>query len=245
MNKQLTPLAEPYRRLWSKEEYYRLGECGFFQGQKVELVDGDIIVPYPDPEKSGLPYRTGSPQSRLWTKAEYYRLGELGFFRGQKVELLEGTIVVASPQNWSHYSGLDRVAEVLRNALGAGVWVRTQAPLNLGLMTEPEPDVSVVAGRRADYRDHPTTALLIVEVSDTTLDYDRTTKASIYASAGIADYWVVNLVQDQVEIFRNPVADPSQPYGHRYADMTVHFSGMSINPLANPTVMIAVKDLLG
>jgi Uma2 family endonuclease len=236
--------VEPHKRLWSKEEFYRLGEFGFFDGQKVELINGDIIIQYPDPERSGLPYRSRGPQPRLWSKAEYYRLGELGFFAGQKAELLGGLIVVTSPQNWPHYAALDRVAEVLRNLLGAGVWVRTQAPLDLGLVIEPEPDVSVVPGKREDYTGHPTTALLVVEVSDTTLAHDRGSKASLYAQGGITDYWIINLVQEQVEVFRNPVADTSQPYGQRYADGTVFLRGSSIALLARPGISVAVADLL-
>lgn len=185
------------------------------------------------------------PHLRLWTKDEFYRLGELGFFGGQKAELLKGEIVVTSPQKWPHYSALDRAAEVVYNALGTGVWVRTQAPLDLGLVTEPEPDISVVSGKRDDYKSHPKTALLLVEVSDTSLNYDRTDKASLYASAGIQEYWIINLVAQDLEIFRNPIPDASQPHGYRYADVTFHFSGMLVSPLANPGIVIAVKDLLG
>src|SRR5947208_1353067 len=72
-------LTEPHPRRWTKAEYYQLGDLGFFQGQKVELLAGEIIIQYPDPDRTGLPYRGCGPQPRLWTKAEYYRLGDLGF----------------------------------------------------------------------------------------------------------------------------------------------------------------------
>jgi Uma2 family endonuclease len=237
-------LVEPHKRLWTKEEYYRLGEFRFFDGQKVKLICGDIITQYPDPERSGLPYRGVGPQSRLWTKAEYYRLGELGFFQGQKAELIEGKIMVLSPQKWPHASTTDRVGKVLEAALGTNVWVRTQLPLNLGLVSDPEPDVSVVPGKREDYTDHPTTALLIAEVSDTTLAYDRGEKASLYASAGIADYWVVNVRDGESEVRRSPIPDPSEVHGYRYADVATLSRGDQVTPLAAPSISIAVADLL-
>jgi Uma2 family endonuclease len=185
------------------------------------------------------------PRPRLWSKTEYHQLAELGFFQGQKAELIEGEIVVSRPQNWPHASTLDRGADVLRNTLGSSFWVRSQLPLNLGQVSEPEADVSVVAGRREDYTDHPPTAVLIVEISDTTLSFDRGRKASLDARAGILDYWIVNLVDEQLEVFRDPQPDSSQPYGYRYATQLVWQRPDQIAPLAIPQVAIAVADLLG
>src|SRR4051812_35216906 len=122
-----------------------------------------------------------SPQPRKWTRAEYYQLADLGFFQGQRAELIGGDIMVFSPQNWPHSSTTDRTAEVLRAVCGPNIWVRMQLPLQLGQSSDPESDISVVSGRREDYTNHPTTALLIVEVSDTTLAFDRRVKGSLYA----------------------------------------------------------------
>jgi Uma2 family endonuclease len=196
------------------------------------------------PMQTTLTAPTVEPTPRRWTRAEYYHMGDLGFFRGQRVELIEGEIMVLSPQHWPHTSTVDRVDEVLRRVLGTtGFWVRTQFPLNLGT-SDPEPDVSVVVGRREDYSDHPTTAALLVEVSESSLAYDRTRKASLYARAGIADYWIVNLVDRQVEVRRDPRPDPSQHYGHGYASVLVLVPPAVVNPLAAPHVSIAVADLL-
>jgi Uma2 family endonuclease len=151
--------------------------------------------------------------------------------------------VVLSPQNWPHASTVDRVGEALRRVLGIGFWVRMQFPLNLGT-SDPEPDVSVVVGQREDYSDHPTTAVLIVEVSDSTLAYDRGRKASLYARAGIADYWIVNLVDNQLEVRRDPRPDATQHYGHGYANVTVLVPPAVVNPLALPNASLAVADLL-
>jgi Uma2 family endonuclease len=189
------------------------------------------------------PTPSAEPTPRRWTREEYYRMGELGLFFGQRVELIEGEIMVLSPQNWPHSSTVDRVGEVLRRVLGAGFWVRTQLPLNLHT-SDPEPDVSVVIGRREDYSDHPTTAVLLVEVSETTLHYDRTRKASLYARAGIRDYWIVNLVNKQLEVLRDPRPDPTQYYGHGYANLTTLVPPAVVSPLAAPQVSLAVADLL-
>jgi Uma2 family endonuclease len=237
--------TDPSRRSWSREEYQRLEEWGFFKDQKVELVEGEIILQDPEDHKgAGLLYPSGRPHERLWTVEEFYRLGELGFFEGQKAELLEGEIVVSSPQKWPHASGLEKVAEVLKDALGKGFWVRTQLPLDLGLAILPEPDVSVVKGKRQDYSAHPTTALLIVEVSEATLGTDRDRKGSLYARAGLADYWIVNLVDEQLEVYRNPVSDSTQRYAWSYGNQFILRRGEVVTPLAAPKVVILVADLL-
>jgi Uma2 family endonuclease len=171
-------------------------------------------------------------------------MAELGWFAGQRVELIEGEIMVQSPQKFVHYALTDRVAELLRNVLGTGVWVRTQAPLDLGAPSEPEPDVSVVPGSRKDYTDHPTTALLIVEISDTSLANDRIRKASLYAGSSIADYWIVNLVNNQLEVFRNPIPDLTHIYGFRYQDVTILKATDHVSCLTAPQTKILVANLL-
>lgn len=192
-----------------------------------------------------LPRQRGA-RFRSWSKPEFHRLGELGFFRGQRVELLEGMIVVQSPQNPEHAFTTDRVTEILWGAFGRGFWVRMQLPLDLGQTSEPEPDVSVVVGNSSQFRSsHPTGAVLIVEVSDSTLSYDRRRKGSLYARAGIADYWIINLVKPQVEIYRAPLPDPTRPYGHRYSSRTNFTPPAFVTPLALPQTALAVADLLG
>jgi Uma2 family endonuclease len=190
-----------------------------------------------------VPPTLGEPTRRLWTRDEYYRMGEMGLFFGQRVELIEGEIMVFSPQNWPHTSTVARVGEVLQRVLGAGFWVRMQFPLNLST-SDPEPDLSVVTGRLEDHSDHPTTAVLIVEVSETTLHYDRTRKASLYARAGIREYWIVNLVNNQLEVRRDPRPDPTQPYSHGYATLSTLVPPAPVCPLAAPQVSLAVADLL-
>jgi Uma2 family endonuclease len=185
------------------------------------------------------------PRRRLWTRHEFYRLVDLNFFRGQRVELIEGELVQMPAQKNVHLATICLVAEALRSAFGPGYWVRPQGSLDLSPLSVPDPDVAVVPGSpKGCSTDNPTTALLIVEVSDTTLRYDRGRKASLYARAGIADYWIVNLVHRQLEVRRNPVPDSRQRYGFRYSSRTILAPSDFVMPLAAPQAQIAVADLL-
>src|SRR5262245_10693045 len=124
--------------------------------------------------------RVLNTRRRRWTLEEYYRMAEIGLFRDQRVELVDGEILQMPPQKNFRVSGNDRVRQTLQGAFGPGHWVRIQAPLHLPPNSAPEPDLAVVPGLSRDYatKDHPTSALLIVEVSDTTLTYDCGRKAS-------------------------------------------------------------------
>src|SRR5262249_44000778 len=158
------------------------------------------------------------PQTRRWTRVEYDRLIECGFFQpGDPVELLGGQLIVSEPQSDRHYTAIRALEEALRAAFGSGWEVRTQAPVALDDESEPEPDVAVVPGTFRDYaRGHPSRPVLVVEVSLSRLALDRAHKSSLYARAGLADYWVVNLVDHVVEVYREPERDPRAPFGWRY-----------------------------
>jgi Uma2 family endonuclease len=187
---------------------------------------------------------SAEPQVRQWTRDEVYQMDGIGLFFGQRAELIEGQVLVMSTQRPEHYFTIDRMAETLRRALPSNLWVRQRAPLSFSPTSEPEPDLSVVIGNHNDYQDHPTSAVLVVEVSDTTLAFDRGQKASLYARAGIADYWIVNLVDRRLEVRRTPVADATQLYGHGYASLTELVPPAAVNLLAAPQVSLAVADLI-
>jgi Uma2 family endonuclease len=186
------------------------------------------------------------PVPRRWTREEYYCMGEAGVFVSNgHVELIEGEILHRSPQGPLHSVGTSRLYRVIGAAFGPGFYVRSQLPLALGQRSDPEPDLVVVPGAPEDYEDaHPTTALLVVEVSDTTLAYDRTIKAGLYARAGIADYWIVNLVDHLIEVHRDPQPDATSPLGASYGQVIRHGRGAVISPLAAPQAQIAVDNLL-
>ena len=182
---------------------------------------------------------------RRWKRAEYDRLVELGVFDGEPLELIGGELVVAEPQYPYHSSGIGVVEYAIRAALPPGWVTRTQAPVSLDDESEPEPDVAVVAGHPRDYRhEHPTRPVLVVEVAESSLTFDRTRKASLYARASIADYWIVNLVDRILEIYREPAQDASAFYGWAYQSVTRHAPPASVMPLAFPSTEIAVADLL-
>jgi Uma2 family endonuclease len=125
-----------------------------------------------------------------------------------RCELLEGEIVTKMPQGSRHSTLVGKVGDVLRPVYGSDFFLREQMPLALGERSEPEPDMAVVRGNRMDYLDeHPSTALLVAKVSDTSLESDRTRKRRIYARAGVAEYWIVNLAEEQIEVYRTPAGE--------------------------------------
>jgi len=186
------------------------------------------------------------PKRRRWTLEEYDRMADLGLFQGQRVELIGGEIIQMPPRKNEHAIATGLAEEAGEAAFGPDVWIRIQMPLHLQGFSAPEPDLAVVPGRPRDYAKtgHPTTALLVVEISDTTLPFDRRFKASLYATAGIADYWIVNLDDRQLEVYRSPAADPRQKYGFGYADRSILDVDEYALPLAAPAARIAVGDLL-
>jgi Uma2 family endonuclease len=190
------------------------------------------------------PVISADPSLRRWIKDEYYRMADLGWFKGQRVELIEGEIVVLSPQKFAHGQVADRVTELMRGVFGDDFWVRMQLPLDLGETSEPEPDVSVVRGKREAYNAHPQSAELVIEISDTTLAYDRREKASLYASVSITDYWIVDLTHRQLHVLRDPQSDVKQPYGFGYRSITTLEPGQLVTPLAVAT-QVAVSAIFG
>lgn len=185
------------------------------------------------------------PGPYCFSRDEYYRLGELDFFGDSKVELIGGEIRSVPPQSNWHANGIEALAEFFRLAFGSNCWVRVQMPLDLSPNSVPDPDVAVVDGARATHRTkrNPTTALIVAEVSESTLRDDQTRKMSLYAASGIPEYWVVNLVKRQLEVHRDPVADASQAFGFRYSSITAHQPGSQVAPLAKPTEMLDVSSL--
>ena len=186
-----------------------------------------------------------APRIRLWTRDEYYQLASLGLFRGQRVELVLGQIIEMSPQGSRHATGVLLVQEAMRQAFATGYVIRSQLPLFVDAANDPEPDIAVVAGTIRDgLEEHPSSALLVVEVADSSLQYDRTTKGSVYAKAQVADYWIVNLIEEIVEVCRVPQPDPRAETGYAYTDMSTFRRGDMLAPLALPQAQIAVSDLL-
>ena len=187
-----------------------------------------------------------SARVKHWTRVEYERLNDLGAFRpGERLELVAGAVVVREPQGGPHATAVGLTGDALRQAFGAGWTVRTHSPIALDEDSEPAPDVAVVPGSRRDYRRiHPSHPVLIAEVADSSLEFDRSEKAALYARAGIADYWILNLEGQMLEVYREPVAAPHARYGHRYGATITLSAGDAVSPLSAPTVAVLVADLL-
>ena len=186
------------------------------------------------------------PDRRLWTRSEYMAMAEAGILApDERTELIGGEIIQISPQKGPHASGVVLVDEALRGIFSGNFHIRPQLPLSVEEISDPEPDVAIVSGKPRDYVEfHPTTALLVVEVSDSTLAYDRGQKASLYAKAGIADYWILNLPEQRLEVYRRPAPMSNQPFGYGYTSSTIYFSTDAVAPLAMPESAVRVADLL-
>jgi Uma2 family endonuclease len=182
---------------------------------------------------------------RRWTRKEYDRLGELGMFQCERLELIGGHLVVAEPKGSYHVTAVTKVGNALGASLPPGWTVRLQDPIALDDESEPEPDVAVVPGDYTDYlAEHPQRPVLVVEVADSSLAFDRRRKGSLYARGGIQDYWIVNLVDRVLEVYRDAVVDGSAPYGWSYRSVARVTPPAAVALLAVPGVRIAVADLL-
>ena len=203
-----------------------------------------IAPPAPAGTTTSPPSGSG-PRPWKWTREQYYQLGEQGFFAGKRVELIRGEILEMSPINWPHANGVGLVSDALAVVFAVGFHINAQQPFSIPAAvpgSEPQPDVAVIPGSRRTATAHPTVAALIVEVADTTLFYDTTTKAQLYAEAGVEDYWVLDLLNRVLLVFRDPAPIPDG--GKAYRTRLTLGPGDTITPLAAPQVSIRVADLL-
>jgi Uma2 family endonuclease len=173
--------------------------------------------------------------------AAYFRLLETGeLTERDRVELLEGVIVAMTPMNPPHAGSVTKVSRALLGAVGTRASVRTQCPLILRPSSVPEPDVAVVAGCDDDYFNaHPESALLVVEVADSSLPQDRLSKSRIYARTAIPEYWIVNLRDGVLEVMRDP-----DPAAALYRELRTLRAGDRIDIAALPGTSIDVADML-
>ena len=150
---------------------------------------------------------TATPIAHRFTRNEYYRMAEAGLFADERVELLDGEIITMSPKLTPHAFTVNRLMYTLIAQLGTVALVRVQDPIVLNNWSEPEPDIAVSQPDPDNYKQaHPRAdqVLLVIEVAETSLTYDRTRKARAYAASAIPEYWIVNLVDRQVEVLSDP-----------------------------------------
>lgn len=187
----------------------------------------------------------GIPQPVRWTLAEYRKLGTLNLFPGKKTMLLDGVLYIMSMPDPPHDAALGLTEDWLRAVFAAGHHVRSQKGFDIGTRSDPGPDLAVVTGSIRDYVARtPTAAVMIVEVADSSLFTDTTTKAELYATAGVPEYWVIDLQHRRLLVFRDPEPLPAGLGATSYRSHQTFGPDDTVSPLAAPTAAVKVADLL-
>ena len=199
----------PARRLFNVREYHAMARAGILHHEeKLELIEGTIIRRHAVP-----------PASRLFNVDEYYAMAQAGILgEDDRVELIAGEVVVMSPIGSRHAGCVKAFAGLLFRAAGRHAIISVQDPLRLGDSAEPQPDLAVLAWRVDSYRSRhpePRDTHLVVEVADSSLDFDREVKLPLYAGHGIPEVWVVDLRAGLIEVHRSPGPDG-------YAESSAH-----------------------
>lgn len=181
-----------------------------------------------------------SPRNlRPITITDYHQMAEIGILGAdERVELIAGQIIQKMPKGPAHSALCKRIEKILEHRLGDRALVRLQDPIQLNTYSEPEPDLAVVHPNSSFYSEqHPKIeeVYLIIEIVDTTIDRDLTTKANLYAAAGIIDYWVFNITSQQLHIFRDP-------QGNGYQRQLILRGQQSVSLLAFPDCAIVVQE---
>jgi Uma2 family endonuclease len=178
---------------------------------------------------------------RLFDVDEYHRMGEAGILReDDRVELIDGEIVAMTPIGPRHNASVDRINRRLVTAVGEQAIVRVQGSVRLDRYQEPQPDFALLRPRSDFYASNlpgPADILLIIEISESSVGYDREVKARVYASAGVGEYWLLNLQHRSISRY-------TEPQGHSFRQVQQYGPGDSIAPEALPHVVLAVDLLL-
>lgn len=218
------------RRKFDVEEYHRMGEAGILhEDDHVELIEGELFN-----NKTG--------ERRLFTADEYLRMGEVGILHeDDRVELIEGEIVELNPIGSRHAARVNRLNALINQQVVGRAIVSVQNPVLLPDRTAPEPDVMVLRPREDFYAEaHPTPGdvLLLIEVSDTSLEYDREVKLPMYARAGVPEVWIVDLTGEEI-------LTHTRPEGDAYADIGRVGRGGSLSSQTISDLTLNVDDVLG
>ena len=182
------------------------------------------------------------PTRHRFTVTDFYRMAEVGIFHeDSRVELIDGEIIDMVPIDPRHVRGVNRLNQKLVLGIDERAVVSIQNPIRIGERNEPQPDLTLLRHRADDYATglaNPEDVLLVIEVADSSVEYERQTKGPMYARAGIADYWILDVGRDHVVVHRNPTESG-------YATTRVYRRGESISPLAFPNLALSIDDILG
>lgn len=200
--------------------------------------DENSAEPEASSQERGSDMVTATVEAHHWTREEYERLVEAGAFEGWKIELVDGILYDMMAQGPAHSSAVQKLLrELLALASGKSLDVRPQMPLAISDDSLPEPDIAVVPADPDDYaRFNPAEAVLVVEVAQSSLSYDRSVKLAAYAQAGIPEYWILNLASRQLEVYRDPATG-------RYESKALLSLAHEVAPLFSPDASILVAKL--
>ncbi len=170
---------------------------------------------------------------KRFTLNEYHHLAELGFLgEDDRIELIEGEIIQMAAKGRAHETCMRRLLRELSRLLPVDATVQCQSPIILPDSSEPEPDFTIVRDRADDYLDahpSPSDVLLVIEIADSSLIYDQTTKLVLYAQAGISDYWIFNLRENYLEFYHEPYQNKNLPASFGYRRKLIFLPNESVN----------------
>ncbi len=187
-------------------------------------------------------------ERKLWTVDEYHSFAGLGLLNTEdRIELIRGELIHKMTQGSAHAISMRRISRALQRAMGERYEVQSQLPITLAPHSEPEPDFAVLRTLEGDYEGRhpgPADVLLVVEVSDTTIVTDSTSKAALYAEFDIPEYWNLNLRDRMLAVCREPVPMPSSQYGFGYRSITLVRETETVSPLFEAGLGILVGEML-
>lgn len=190
-----------------------------------------------------VPSSLQTPQPLRLTVVDYHRLAELGFLgEDDHIELIRGELIQRSAKGAAHETCITRLLRVLPQILKDQATLRCQSPITLAFDGEPEPDFAIVQNREDDYESaHPTPeeTLLVIEVADSSLEYDRTVKLSLYAEAGIRDYWLFNLIDCYLETYSEPAEVVPGQFGYLMRRIVPREEALALPPLPQEKLVLS------
>lgn len=173
--------------------------------------------------------------TKRWTREEFARLYESGFFgHEERVELIEGELVITAPPGYEHTNPIRLGTMLLTELYRETHDLAVQCPIDLGQTSEPQPDFALIARGTVQPKALPTTADLIIEVSHSSLAFDRKEKAALYAKAGIPEYWILDVAGRRVEVCREPGALQDKPGTFAFANRQIFEADHLVQPLKVP-----------
>jgi Uma2 family endonuclease len=180
---------------------------------------------------------------RRWSKADYLKMAQTGILAdGERTELFEGIILTMSPNNPPHANAVSRLNMLLTRHFSGHI-VRVQLPLDVKGDSLPEPDFAIVTEDSIRPDAHPREAVLVIEVADSSLHYDRHEKSSLYARSEIQEYWILNIPDQVLEIYREPGSDSEAPLGWGYRRRVVLDTTEPASPLSLPEARLMVEKM--